>query len=136
MTFSRRSRNRRAIGNHVADSDVRTTGTTEMEGNGYLPSDWRSLDLHRLVAERIRNDPDLLVRAAENIEHWGRPGYEEWRAILAEGLEKVIEVMLGEGQDSARLRSSSPFVTLLSEDERAEVFTRWRDRVFPQLPEK
>lgn len=105
----------------------------EQNDNGYQPSDWRSLEMHRLIAERIKADPSLIELARSNIARWkGRRGttsaYSEWDEILAAGTERVLRVITGEGQESARLRSSTPFTGILSEDERREIFDRWSTR--------
>lgn len=102
----------------------------EQIDNKYLPSDWRSLEMHRLIATKLEADPSLLERARSNISRWKnqrgvRPAYSEWQEILSSGLDCVLHVLTSEDQASARLRSSTPFTSILTEEERKEIYARW-----------
>ena len=98
--------------------------------NKYLPSDWRSLEMHRLIATKLEADPSLVERALANISRWTklrgvRPAYSEWEQILSSGLDRVLHVLTSEDQASARLRSSTPFTGILSDAERVRLFNRF-----------
>ena len=102
----------------------------EQVDNKYLPSDWRSLELHRLIAAKLEADPALIERARSNISRWKyqrrvTPAYLEWEGILASGIERILHILTCEDQESARLRSSTPFTGILSETERKEIYARW-----------
>lgn len=102
----------------------------EQIDNKYLPSDWRSLEMHRLIATKLEADPSLLERARSNISRWTklrgvRPAYSEWEVILSSGLDRVLHVLTSEDQASARLRSSTPFTGILSDAERVQLFNRF-----------
>lgn len=105
----------------------------EQIDNKYLPSDWRSLEMHRLIATKLEADPSLLERARSNISRWknqrgARPAYSEWEEILSSGLDRVLHVLTSEDQESARLRSSTPFTGILSDAERIQLFNRWAEK--------
>ncbi|WP_434516471.1 hypothetical protein AB6Q56_07630 [Dechloromonas sp. ARDL1] len=105
----------------------------EIDGNKYLTSDWRSLEMHRLIAKKLETNPSLVDRARSNISRWKSTrgvvrSYTEWEEILSSGKDRILRVLVGEDQDSARLRSSTPFTGILSETERKEIFARWSGR--------
>ena len=105
----------------------------EQIDNKYLPSDWRSLEMHRLIATKLEADPSLVERARSNISRWKnqrveRPAYSEWEEILSSGLDRVLHVLTSEDQESARLRSSTPFTGILSDAERIQLFNRWAEK--------
>jgi hypothetical protein len=105
----------------------------EQVDNKYLPSDWRSLEMHRLIATKLEADPSLVERARSNISRWKnqrgvRPTYSEWEEILSSGMERIFHVLTCEDQASARLRSSTPFTGILSDTERVQLFNRWAEK--------
>ena len=102
----------------------------EQIDNKYLPSDWRSLEMHRLIATKLEADPSLVERARSNISRWKnqrgeRPAYLEWEEILSSGMDRILHVLTSEDQASARLRSSSPFTGILSDAERKAIYASW-----------
>lgn len=101
---------------------------------GYLESDWRSLRMHRLIAERLRANPEgVLSVARENIRRWsavrGAHQYSEWTGILDLGVEAVLEVLEAETHEGQRLRSSAPFTGILSHEERNSFFVGKKKQV-------
>jgi hypothetical protein len=105
----------------------------EQGDNKYQPSDWRSLEMHRLIAKKLEANPSLVERARSNISRWKSlrgetPAYSEWEDILSSGNERILRALTGEDQESARLRSSTPFTGILSETERKEIYARWNRR--------
>lgn len=93
-----------------------------------------SLLLHRVVAEKMRSNESAVLQVAQNnLKHWLKSenfkGSEknallEWREILEnrtpEEIQKLITADTDEGQ---RLRSSSPFAGVLSEEERERIWS-------------
>jgi len=105
----------------------------EQGDNKYLPSDWRSLEMHRLIATKLEADPSLVERARSNISRWKNqrgltPAYSEWEEILSSGMDRILHVLTSEDQASARLRSSTPFTRILSDTERIQLFNRWAEK--------
>jgi hypothetical protein len=85
----------------------------------------RSLELHRLVAERLRADPSLLERARDRVEAWLREGpvhprwAEGWRRLLEQPLDDLLRVLVDPGPEAHDLRQSPPFAGVL------DARTRW-----------
>ncbi len=86
-----------------------------------------SLALHRAVAHRLRSNPRLLQKAKSNLKIWlGKSqaisAWLEWQEILeTSSIEKVLKIITAETEEGQRLRSSSPFVGLLTAEERRQI---------------
>lgn len=85
-----------------------------------------SLELGRRTAARLRQQPDLLQLAHDNLARWSRQNadapallrcYEEWRGLLNHPLEEICAVLTSESEASQRLRQNSPFAGILSSRE-------------------
>jgi hypothetical protein len=93
--------------------------------------DRRSLELHRLIAQRVRSDPRLLDQAKATLTRWQRldargcPGWDEWAGALAAGLQSTLEAMLDEGERGQYLRSCTPFTRVLTPRERNDFLRSW-----------
>ena len=92
--------------------------------------DAKSLALHTKIAWKISEDPSLLDKARENLARW-RARYEpdrmplaieEWEQILTLDWQKVAAFLIAVTEDAIRLRSSSPFTGILTEEERLRIF--------------
>jgi hypothetical protein len=95
--------------------------------------DARSLALHRLVAEKLRRDPDLFNAAGATLARWRRtvsahsqPYLEEWERLMGQGLEACLAVAVEDSQRATALRQSSPFAGVLSNAERFAFLKAWR----------
>lgn len=99
-----------------------------------------ALDYHRLVAERLRTDPDTVLRdARENLQRWmpihQGTGSElallEWQQLLAtKTVPELIEIILEDSDEGQRLRSSTPFAGLLSLEESRALWKRHAEASF------
>lgn len=96
--------------------------------------DRRSLALHRLVASRLTADPTLLNRARTTLERWrptmsrnALPYLDAWEAILDDGLDRCVAVLVEDTERATALRQASPFAGILSPRERADFLKHWRD---------
>jgi hypothetical protein len=98
-----------------------------------------ALAYHRVVADRLRAEPEaVLEHARRNLHRWTEGGtfgpgelasMEEWRRILDEGdVERLIELIADASDEGQRLRSSSPFVGALSPEERLEILAACEQR--------
>lgn len=100
----------------------------------YLVSDYRSLALHKAVAQKIEQDPSLLQKAIDNIERWkkqnnySQPYLDEWLEHINLGLQHLLVFMQEKTEEAARLRSSSPFVGIITQEERDEIFRKYNDK--------
>jgi hypothetical protein len=95
--------------------------------------DARSLAMHCLIARKISGAPDLLVKARQNLERWTKksgsptPTYLlEWKEILDRPWPQIAELITSMSEDATRLRSSSPFAGVLTEEERDRVYAAFR----------
>lgn len=81
---------------------------------GYVASDWIALEKGKLIAARLREEPELVRVAIERIR--ALPGVmfsgtEEWLLILQEkSTEEIAAILEAPDHEGQRLRSSSPFV--------------------------
>jgi transcriptional regulator with XRE-family HTH domain len=96
--------------------------------------DRRSLDLHRLVAARLRERPDDVVsRARRNVAHMSRlnPGarrlLNEWRRAFDGPVEDLLDLLVDPRPRARELRHVSPFAGVLSPAERWSVHRRSTD---------
>jgi hypothetical protein len=86
----------------------------------------RSLALHREVARRLREHPDLVERARARVAAWRRMGTvsafyaEAWEEVLGAPSADVAEAIVTETEHFDALRQVSPFAGII--DPR----TRWR----------
>jgi hypothetical protein len=92
-------------------------------------SDERSIALHKEIVKKLRRNPNLWDIPKKNIIKWKKmrdglsPAFIEWEYILSRNTkEKIFSILEGNSEDSVRLRSSSPFTGILSENERKTIF--------------
>jgi hypothetical protein len=98
-----------------------------------------ALAYHRAVAERLRRDPESVVgHARQNLRRWMEGGgfgdeegqaLEEWRGIIdSSDVERLVEIITDPSDEGQRLRSSSPFVGVLTPAERLEILAACEQR--------
>jgi len=94
--------------------------------------DRRSLELNRLVAEKIRQHPELMVFVRSNLDHSlseprlsnsCKDALREWQTIFS--LKSFYEILVEDSDEGQRLRQSTPFTGILSQMERGEIFRRY-----------
>jgi len=93
--------------------------------------DRRSLEMDRVVARRIQENPQLLAKVRETLRRWiataspaVRPTLLEWEQILDGPADRLHRTLTGDDEDSTRLRQSSPFCGILTQAERTEILLR------------
>ena len=97
----------------------------------------RSLALHRVVAARCREQPQLLHRAVEVFERWAQAEHmspkdiETWRALFALGHDAVLRAITADDPSGRELRGTSPFAVLLAPRERWKL---WSDVLAGSAP--
>lgn len=93
----------------------------------------RALAEHVAIAERLREDPrTVLDYVRATTDRWAASFASgclpewliEWRQLLAGPLDALIEILTADTDAAARLRTTSPFVGLLSAQERLEILRR------------
>ncbi|MFM0140587.1 hypothetical protein [Caballeronia grimmiae] len=100
----------------------------------HVELDRRSLEMHRLIAAKIRANPALLARASNNIERWHSmskrgPHHHlvEWAALIEQGMDVVLAFATEDSEHATELRQSSPFAGILTQTERLEFLRQWRE---------
>ncbi len=84
------------------------------------------LDYHLLVVPHLLADPEAVIKhALGNLERWMKvhegSGAEitlrEWQALLtAKTAQELVEIISEDSDEGQRLRSSTPFVGILSDE--------------------
>ena len=97
-------------------------------GNPHL--DARSLDMTRIVVERIDADRSLFNVANDNLKRERQVedtlslANEEWEQILKRPWSEIRAILLDESDEGKRLRSTHPFRGIVTEAERLEIIAR------------
>jgi hypothetical protein len=97
-------------------------------------SDARSLALHVAVARKIDRDRSLLKIARRNLQRWARKHGDgarprrmlEWAGLLRRPWSELASRMTALTEDGARLRKSSPFAGVLTQEERRRIYQAFR----------
>jgi hypothetical protein len=99
--------------------------------SGHRRIDERSLALHRAMADKLREQAELLQIARDNIARWrvtaGRslPYLDEWQRMLDGPLDKLLSAIESDGERMTALRQSSPFAGVLTPRERWAIYERF-----------
>lgn len=95
--------------------------------------DARSLALHRLVADKLRQDPARLAEVRSTLTRWRQtvcpatqPYLREWEQLVEQGLEACLAKALEDSEHATALRQSSPFTRVLSNAERFQFLKTWQ----------
>lgn len=72
---------------------------------------------HRLVARRLKRDPELVERARRIVEDLSvkpnqRSHVSEWKTVLSRPTGEIRDFIVSRDQDATRLRITSPFPML------------------------
>ena len=97
--------------------------------------DERSLAFDRLIAAKLRRNPALVEKARGNLARWvktcsagARPDLLEWQCLLAGPFDELLVLMEATDERAARLRQSSPFCGILTEEERLGILREFQAR--------
>ena len=96
---------------------------------------------HRLIAQKIDADRSLLEIPQRNLDRWcelhgeDHPASTEWRRLLKQPWEKIRALIVGDTEESTRLRLSTPFAGILTPKER-EHFHGPVDTVYKRRAER
>ena len=95
--------------------------------------DARSLELHRVVARKMRQDPALFELSRATLARWrarvgaqSQPYLAQWESLMSEGLEACLAVAVEESQRADALRQCSPFSGILTNSERFSFLKTWK----------
>jgi transcriptional regulator with XRE-family HTH domain len=93
----------------------------------------RTLELHKLVAEKLRANPKEVIQRAKaridvmqsrDLEGRSATYINTWEQLLSGPIDELETVMTSTDQRSRDLRQSSPFGGTLSDEERLDVINR------------
>lgn len=97
--------------------------------------DERSLAFERLIAAKLRSDPALLNTARGNLMRWletcspgVRPALLEWQQLISGPFSELLSRMGATDERATRLRQSSPFCGILTEEERLSILREFHAR--------
>ena len=87
----------------------------------------RSIALHGEIAKRLHTRRELVEVARKNLEQWIQrdgetPPLTEWKRILGQPLEDIINFLVSPGEKARQLRQSSPFCGILTPRERWKIY--------------
>lgn len=97
--------------------------------DGHALAEARSLALHRLIAERVRSDPALIVAARDRLARWSAggalsPAYvARWTQVLSDPAALHV-VLTADTEDARALRQTTPFSFVVPPRERWRI---WRE---------
>jgi hypothetical protein len=94
----------------------------------------RSVEYHRLIAERLLREPKILETARSRVAGWLTsrdqvPFYaRKWAEILASDAATVAAFLVDRGELATELRQSSPFAGAISPRERWRIWRETREK--------
>lgn len=94
----------------------------------------RSLELHRRIAERLRQDPSLVERARARVRRWrddasvSVPYVDGWARVLELPLDGLCAVLVDEGEHARALRQVTPFAGVIDPRTRWRIWREVRER--------
>jgi hypothetical protein len=111
------------------------TANRASQGRSHQDLDRRSLEMHRLIARKIRENPALFGQARAILQRWrrrssanARPYFDAWRRLMDRGVEESLAVATEDSERATALRQASPFSCLLTEPERTAFLKAWFQR--------
>ena len=104
--------------------------------NDHHRIDERSLALHKLIADKMRADPELRDKARRTARRWQNAKHDsstalaEWEQILRDPVDQVALFLVERSERATRLRQSSPFTGILTESERLAIYGSYSARTY------
>jgi hypothetical protein len=94
----------------------------------------RSLAYHRVIAERLRHQPQILAAARQCVQTWLTSGSavpyyaRKWAEVLAGDTLSIAAFLTERSELATELRQSSPFLGVLQPRERWRIWRETRDQ--------
>src|SRR3954464_47619 len=112
-------------------SSTTTTKRSVSRKHDWVDERRRALDA--AIADKVRCNPALLDTAKANVFRWidsadirTAPLLHEWKGILEEWpIKKILDFLVQDSERANRLRQSSPFCGILTEEERLKIFEHY-----------
>lgn len=98
----------------------------------------RSIAYHQVIAERLRDHPEILEKARQRVQTWlaasdPAPFYAlRWAEILAGDPASIAAFLVSRTELAYELRQSTPFAGALQPQERWRIFNETRERLSPR----
>lgn len=115
------------------------TETPPLSPPTHAQLDERSWRWHCEIADRIRENPALAEVARRNIARWKRQLGESaardldvWDHLLAGPLEPVLAILTARTEEATRLRQSTPFCGIISQERRQVLLREDRERRYAE----
>lgn len=89
---------------------------------------------HRAIAERLRQQPEILEMARRRVGTWLAPGdgapfyARKWAEVLAGDIPSIAAFLVERSELADELRQSSPFAGALRPQERWKIWRETRER--------
>lgn len=90
-----------------------------------------SVQRAEMIARRLLDEPELVEQARRQVERWldqgrgQRQSLEEWRNLLeTQSVTQLADLLTAGTERARRLRQSNPFLGILSEEERRNLWQR------------
>lgn len=99
--------------------------------SGHQRLDLRSLELHRAIAAKLRQQPGLLSIARDNLARWAssagrsQPYLDIWQKLIDGPFEELLAIMISDEERVIALRQASPFAGILKPAERWAIYRRF-----------
>jgi hypothetical protein len=99
----------------------------------------RSIAYHQAIADRLRQQPEVLEMARERVNGWlassATPRFHarKWAEVLAGDVSSIAAFLVERSELAYELRQSTPFAGALKPQERWKIWRETRDR-FAQQP--
>jgi hypothetical protein len=97
----------------------------------------RSIAYHRVIAERLQSQPEVLETARRRVQTWlqsaetARFYARKWAEILAGDVPSIAAFLVDRSELAVELRQSSPFAGALRPQERWKIWRETRERFSP-----
>jgi len=93
---------------------------------GHRTAELRSLALHRAIAARLRDDPEIVARARERVRA-GRSAAayrDAWLELLARPIDEIADAIVADDERMRELRQATPFTFVIDPRERWQIWRR------------
>lgn len=124
---------RRAVGLKAVTTWVAPEGQATSTYSSHRVLEARSLAMHVLIVRKIDANPALLDVARDNLIRWAQqregeiPAWlTEWQALMQRPWPAIAALLTEQSENSIRLRQSTPFAGVLTQEERARVYEAFR----------
>lgn len=101
--------------------------------NPHQLAEERSLAAHRLIAERLRENPELVLQARKRVADWAARGTvnshycQAWQEWLELPLPELLRRLQGTDEEARALRQVTPFAGVLSPRQRWRIWRSVRE---------